>query len=88
MYEYSVRKEVLNSGEVIFTPLVRVKSKYIGKSWTRIVKIYDTYYDFDIDTNVRLTLDECQEHIKGFHNQFENTQLNKVKESSLIKIDI
>ena len=87
MYEYSIKCEVLNSGEKVFTPLVRPKSKFLGPNWTRIIKVYDRYVDMDIEHEPHLTEEECKQHIDGFANQIIEDNLNRVKAVSLSKYE-
>lgn len=85
-FEFTIRCETLNSGEQKFIPLMRPKTKfsYVGPSWTRIVKIYDRYIDLDISFEPNLTLEECEQHIEGFKEQYARDEMNKVKSVSFI----
>lgn len=75
IYEFAIKKEVLNSGKVIYTPVCRKKSywsKLFREDWERITKIYDRYFLLDLnfgrnpDEAPSLTYQDCKEHIEGF----------------------
>lgn len=73
-YEFAIKKDVLNSGKTIFTPVCREKRRTIfglylmlvPLPWQRIVNIYDEYILMELDFNPELTYKECEEHIAGY----------------------
>lgn len=72
-YEFAIKKDVLNSGKAIFTPVCRKKSR-LGKlnilpnPWERITKIYDEYVLMELDWTPELSYKECEAHIQGYQN--------------------
>lgn len=79
VYEFAVKKDVLNSGKTIFTPVCRKKSKLgriLPNPWERITNIYDTYLLMELQFTPELSYRECEEHIKGYQmvlrQQIEN----------------
>ena|SRR5688572_20999311 len=86
-YEFAIKKDVLNSGKTIHTPVCRKKSK-LGRlnifpnPWERIVKLYDKYVLIELDWTPSLTYQECEEHIHGFQlslTESINNQLHSVE---------
>ena len=89
IYEFAIKKNVLNSGKTILTPVCRIKSK-LGRfnifpnEWLRITNIYDQYILMELDWIPELTYKECELHIKGYQQiLFEKIQ----NEVSLIQFD-
>lgn len=80
-YEFAIKKDVLKSGKVIFTPVCREKSRlpliFVNK-WNRIVKIYEKYQIQDLDFNPDLTYKECEEHILGYQEVLRQMVQNDV----------
>lgn len=65
-YEFAVKKEILNNGRELFTPVVRKKKRWVSENWSRITCIYGKYSLVGIDWEPELTYDECVEHIEGY----------------------
>src|SRR5688572_10488739 len=82
-YEFAIKKDVLNSGKVIHTPVCRKKSR-LGKwnpnPWVRIVKIYDEYVLMDLHFIPDLSYEECKEHISGYQGKLLKSVENQVAE--------
>jgi hypothetical protein len=87
-YEFAIKKHVLNSGKVIFTPVCRKKSFwsfFFSENWERITKIYGRYFlldlDFDLnpDASPNLSYQDCEEHIQGFQIALQKATENVVK---------
>jgi len=70
-YEFAIKKDVLNSGKTIYTPVCRMKSK-LGKlnifpnPWNRIVDQYGVYCLMELDFVPELSYAECEQHIQGY----------------------
>lgn len=71
-YEFAIKKETLNSGKIVYTPVCRVKTtlSFLGElfsnPWMRIVKAYDKYFLLDLHFNPDLTEIDCINHIEGY----------------------
>lgn len=67
-YEFAIKKNVLNSGKIIFTPVCRKKSRLgiFSDPWQRITRIYDTCVLLELDFEPELTYAECEQHIAGY----------------------
>jgi hypothetical protein len=84
-YEFAIKKDVLNSGKVIYTPVCREKSKLgifgnylLHRPWQRIVQIYDEFSLLDLHFIPELTYRECELHIKGYQEKLLQTKENEV----------
>lgn len=83
-YEFAVKKDVLNSGEIIYTPVCRKKS-VLGKLnifpnvWERIVKIYDEYVLMELHWTPNLSYEQCEEHIRGYQEKLSKQIENQVQ---------
>lgn len=80
IYEFAIKKETLNSGKDIFTPVVRRKAKkwMYTNEWDRITCIYGKYTTIKIDWNPELTYEQCDEHIKGYQQELLQQIANNV----------
>lgn len=68
-YEFAIKKDVLNSGKAIYTPVCRQKStlgRIFPNHWIRITKIYNQYTLLELDFIPELSYAECEEHIEGY----------------------
>lgn len=68
-YEFAIKKDILNSGKTLFTPVCRKKSLLGGlmpNPWQRIVCIYDRYFLMDLDFSPELDYNECEIHVQGY----------------------
>lgn len=85
VYEFAIKKDVLNSGQVIFTPVCR-KKNWIGvfglyliqDPWERITKTYDVYELRDLNFTPDLTYIECEEHIIGYQQVLAEKVKDKI----------
>jgi len=79
-YEFTIKKDTLNSGKEILTPMCRKKAT-IGiftKPWERIVKLYDQYVLMELDFFPELSYADCEEHIKGYQKVLSSHVQNTV----------
>lgn len=82
-YEFAIKKDTLNSGKTLFTPVCRKKSR-LGKlnifpnPWERITRIYDEYLLMDLHFNPDLSYRECEEHIRGYQEKLLQEVSNQV----------
>lgn len=82
-YEFAIKKDVLNSGKTIFTPVCR-KKFLLGRfnifpnPWERITKIYDQFTIMELHFIPELTYIECEEHIQGYQETLLQTIENQV----------
>ena len=93
-YEFAIKKDTLNSGKVVYSPVCREKAKLFGlfpNPWNRITKIYDNYTIMELDWIPELTFAECEEHIKGYqlalakvtHNEVVMMELQNYEEKQI-----
>lgn len=90
-YEFAIKKNLLNSGEYLLTPVFRIKSTRFSpfkNKWERIVKIYDDFILMDLDTPPILTQQECEDHIMGYKNKLEIDSKNKVKTEEIQIVEV
>jgi hypothetical protein len=81
VYEFAIKKDVLNSGKTIFTPVCRKKTiwgRLFPNSWERITNIYDEYLLMELDFIPELTYKDCEEHIAGYQKVLEESVENEV----------
>jgi hypothetical protein len=81
-HEFAIKKDILNSGEIVLTPVVRLKSKYgrfLNNKWNRITKIYGVYMLMELDFDPKLTREECKEHIQGYQQALRELNKNQVE---------
>lgn len=71
-FEFAIKKDVLNNGKIIYTPVCREKSKlgrlFSGK-WQRIVQIYERFFLMELDFIPELSYGECERHIQGYQEE-------------------
>ncbi len=79
-YEFAIKKDSLNSGIIIYTPVCRKKAKLIPYPWERITKIYDNYILMDLNFVPDLTYEECEEHIHGYQQKLLKLRENDITE--------
>lgn len=82
-YEFAIKKDVLNSGKTIYTPVCRRKSKFgrfdiFPNPWERITKIYDEYILQELNFTPELTYSECEDHIQGYQQVLLQSIENQV----------
>ena len=85
LYEFAIKKDVLSSGEIIFTPVCRRKGwngifglYLFNHPWERITKIYNEYTIMDLHFTPKLSFAECEEHIAGYQKSLENANSDQV----------
>lgn len=81
-YEFAIKKDVLNSGEIIYTPVCRRKltlGRFFPSQWERITRIYDKYILMELHWNPFLTYEECEEHIRGYQEELSKQIQNQVQ---------
>lgn len=81
IYEFAVKKDVLNSGKEILTPVVRKKVKkwLYTNNWERITLIYDKYTLIPIDWEPELSYEQCVEHVKGYQEVLKQNIANDIQ---------
>jgi len=86
VYEFAIKKDVLNSGKTLFTPVCREK-KWIGifglylisNPWQRITQVYDKYLLTDLEfITPELTYRECEDHVKGYQEALLQQVANEI----------
>lgn len=95
-YEFAIKKDTLNNGSIIYTPVCRrsgILNKFtiFSSNWERIVKIYDHYCVMDLNFVPDLTYEECKDHIQGYQNHLQKLVENQIAEiefHTLEEIDI
>lgn len=88
--EGRVHKETFGDGRIIYTPQVR-ETKFLGgffNPWKQIVKIYDEYIEYHFPGQHNLTFEDCEEHIKGYQEQFRKEFLERNSKVTVQKIDL
>ena len=81
IYEFAIKKDILNNGIEILTPVVRKKAKkwLYTNEWERITLIYGRYTLISIDWNPELTYEECLEHVKGYQEVLRQNIANNIQ---------
>ena len=87
-YEFAIKQEVLNSGETVFTPVIREKSnswwkKLFPNPWYRLANVEGVVQILDVDRVVYLAYDECEDRIRAFKEQMAEKDRDKVKHTVL-----
>lgn len=84
-FEFAIKKDVLNSGKVIFTPVCRQKGwagifgLYLyNHPWIRITEIYGDYILMDLDWTPELTFEQCEKHIEGYQAKLDRSIENNL----------
>lgn len=93
IFEFAIKKDVLNSGRAIHTPVCRKKSRLriFPNPWERITKIYDEYLLQELDFIPELSYKECEEHIAGYQavlkeqieNEIANVEFHSLEEKEI-----
>jgi hypothetical protein len=83
-YEFAIKKDTLNSGKVVYTPVCRMKAlfgnKFFPRKWERITRIYNDYILMDLDFIPDLSYQECEEHIHAYQNKLLKQRENDIAE--------
>lgn len=84
IYEFAIKKDILNSGKELFTPVVRQKQKkWWGKiydnPWERIVCYMGVYFTLELPWFPELTYEQCLEHIKGYQEKLKQDVANDIQ---------
>lgn len=95
-YEFAIKKDTLNNGSIIYTPVCRKKNildkiNIFSNPWERIVKIYDQYDIMDLPFVPILTYEECKDHIQGYQDHLRKlvgTQIAEIEFHTLEEIDV
>lgn len=74
VFEFAIRKEILKSGKVRYTPVVRRKRRFFQESWNRIVNLYGKYVLLELDFDPELTHEQCAEHLINYQRQLKEEQ--------------
>lgn len=93
-YEFAVKKDILNSGKIIYSPVCRIKSKFgriLSNPWQRIVVLYGEYILMELDFIPELSHKECEDHIKAYQeilkqkveNQVATVEFNVLEEKQI-----
>lgn len=81
-YEFAIKKDILNSGKVIYTPVCRKKSniwkRFNQYPWERICKIYNEYILLDLQFTPDLTYEECEQHIQAYQDKLKQSVAHHV----------
>lgn len=85
-YEFAIQKTELNNGKINYTPVTRIKSKFITNPWVRIACIYGIYLIMDLDFDPELTLQQCEEHIQGYKDSLQKARANQIKNIELTQL--
>lgn len=89
-YEFAIQKDILNSGEVVLTPVFREKSRFrfLNRQWQRISKVEGMYELIELDRMPILSMDECQERINGYKDYLKEKSKNNIKSSDYLHLQI
>lgn len=91
-HEFAIKREELNSGKVILTPMCRRatilnKLPIFNNPWQRIVEIYGNYVLMELDFVPELTYEQCEEHINGYKQKLIEFKEGEVAETIILKIE-
>ena len=81
-YEFAIKKDILNSGKEILTPVCRNKSKFgrfFPNPWIRITIIYGHVVPMELDFNPDLSYEDCINHIKQYQQALQNKMENQIQ---------
>lgn len=78
--EFAIKKDILKSGAVIYTPVVRHKRLIFPEQWGRITLIYGRYVVLDLNFEPELSHEQCGEHIINYQNQLRKEQEHLVEQ--------
>lgn len=80
IYEFAIKKDILNSGKEILTPVCRRKAKWrwIPNPWYRITLIEGKYRLLELDWIPELTYTECEERVKGYQQELLQQVANNI----------
>lgn len=87
-YEFAIKKDVLNSGKTIYTPVCRKKSEFpylriFNNPWERISRIYDRYTLMELHFTPELSYEECQKHIQGYQQTLSQLRKDEIATAEL-----
>lgn len=91
-YEFAIKKEKLNSGETVFTPVCRQKVankffSFFEHPWNRITRIYDQYFLLELNFTPNLTFEDCELHIKEYKKVLKQQSTNEVQSIELQSLE-
>lgn len=87
-YEFAIQRKVINNGQEIFVPLVRRKSRIFKNKWDRIILQYNRYMLSDLDWDVSLTVEQCEDHIRGYKLVLEYNKPRIIHEDKIIPLEV
>lgn len=87
-YNFRIKKEVLNSGEEIYTPLAQNKKKFLLVSdvWQRISYVEGVFMLLDLPFTPKLTEQDCLERIEEFKKTLKEETESDIKDVIYIAV--
>ena len=88
-YEFAILRDVLNSEELIHTPVFRFKSRFpfFNYSWQRIAKVEDGYELLELNPPPTLTEEDCKLRIEGYKAYLREGIKSRVKATELLLLE-
>ena len=88
-YEFAIQKDILNSEEVIHTPVFRIKSRFnfFNYRWQRIAKVENGYELLELNPPPSLTEEDCKVRIEGYKAYLKDCVKTQVKTTELVLIE-
>jgi hypothetical protein len=95
VYEFAIKKDVLNSGKTIHTPVCRLRSRWginlFNNKWERITNIYNEFILMELDFTPELSYKDCEIHIKAYQealtkkieNQLQTVEFHDLEEKEI-----
>lgn len=91
-YEFAIKKDVLNSGNIIYTPVCRrrplLNISLFSNPWSRIVNIYGNYLIMELDFIPDLSYEDCKEHISGFQEKLQRIVENEIAQVEFDTLEV
>lgn len=91
-YEFAIKKDTLNSGKIIYTPICRKKTsiwkRFNHYPWERITKIYNEYILLDIQFTPDLSYEECEQHIQAYQSKLKQSVAHEVALEELHVLEV
>lgn len=81
IYEFAIKKDILNSGKEILTPVCRTKSKWRwagSNPWCRISLVEGKHTLLELDWIPELTYKQCEERVKEYQKELLKKVANNV----------
>ncbi len=89
-YEFSIQQDTLNSGEIVLTPVFRVKARWriLTQRWQRIALVEGRYQLLELDFNPALDRAQCRERIEGYKAYLKESVQHQTRTQDFLDLEV